>query len=325
MRHSLAKMAVRLDIDTAANIVFENLYGNVPGAKRRLARRFQILGYHKVSPDPHPFFEPVHPDVFEKHVQFLSRYYHVMPLSELVERNRRGDIPSGAVAITFDDGYRVPATIFVTTGVIDTGEILWHDRVFDAFRYTTVSRARLEYPGVPELKLESTNDRRRSLSPVLAKAKTLYGEARLRFVEDIEKALRPRLDKSLTHRMLSWSHIREMYAEGIEIGSHTVTHTALSRLPGQEVVKELRESKGELSGRLGMPICLFAYPNGHAGDYNEEVKTAIKDSGYTCALTSRRGFNHVFSDPFDLRRGLPWHTEIELFRFAFFLERHGLS
>src|SRR5437016_5510136 len=178
MLRSMAKIAVRLDVDNAANRIVEGFYCNSRHVASRLARRFQILAYHKVSPDPHPFFEPVHPDVFEKQIEFLGRYYRVMPLLELVERSGKGDVPAGAVAITFDDGYRdnyeyafpilkkyrVGATIFVSTGAIETGELLWHDRVFDAFRYATVEHAL-------------------SLKPVLARAKELYGEGRLRFVE----------------------------------------------------------------------------------------------------------------------------------------------
>jgi peptidoglycan/xylan/chitin deacetylase (PgdA/CDA1 family) len=320
MLRSLAKIAAHLEIDNAANRVLEALYRNTPDASPRLARRFQVLAYHKVSPDPHPFFEPVHPDVFDKQVEFLSRYYRVMPLLELVERSRKGDVPAGAVAITFDDGYRdnyeyafpilrkhrVGATIFVSTGAIETGELLWHDRVFDAFRYATVEHAL-------------------SLKPVLARAKELYGEGRLRFVEKIEEALKPSLQETAKDRMLTWNQIHQMHASGIDFGSHTVSHTILTRMPRPEMIRELCESKEQISAHLGVPISSFAYPNGHVGDYSGEVQGALKDAGYLCAVTSEFGLNHVFSNPFELRRGQPWHTQIELFRLAFFLQRHGVN
>src|SRR5678815_1522291 len=119
LRQSVIRLAVGLNIDDLANSVFE-----------RFSRRFQILTYHKVSPDPHPFFAPTHPAVFEQQMQFLATYYRVMPLAELVERSQHGDIPPRSVAVTFDDGYRdnydfafpilkkwrIPATIFVATG-----------------------------------------------------------------------------------------------------------------------------------------------------------------------------------------------------------------
>src|SRR5215471_14717547 len=106
MLNSLAKAAVTLNVDRMANRVVERLYSNRRHAAPHWARRFQILGYHKISTDPHPFFEPIHPQVFDQQMRFLKTCYNVLSLSELVERSRRGDVPERAVAITFDDGYR---------------------------------------------------------------------------------------------------------------------------------------------------------------------------------------------------------------------------
>jgi peptidoglycan/xylan/chitin deacetylase (PgdA/CDA1 family) len=339
MLRSLGKIAVRLDIDNAVNRLMEAFYSNAHKAHHRLARRFQVLAYHKVSSDPHPFFEPVHPLIFEQQMQFLSRCYRVMPLLEIVERTRRGEVPERAVAITFDDGYRdnyqnafpilkkygIPATIFIATGSIDTGVTLWHDRVFDSFRFATVERASLRHIGCGEVTLVPLEARHRSLDSVLRRAKQLYGEERIRFVEEIENALRPDVPESQHDRMLTWEQIREMHRAGIEFGSHTVSHPVLSRIPTDEIVKELRDSKLKISEILDVPVLSFAYPNGHASDYNEQVKSLLKETGYTCAVTSEWGFNHVFSDLLEIRRGQPWHKEIELFRLAFFLQRHGLN
>jgi peptidoglycan/xylan/chitin deacetylase (PgdA/CDA1 family) len=262
-----------------------------------------------------------------------------MSLQELVARAVRGEVPERAVAVTFDDGYRdnyeyafpilqkyrLPATIFVATGAIGNGTLIWHDRVFDAFRFATVDRARMADSAVPELNLETAESRSQSLETCLAQAKTLYGETRRRFIDDLEQKLRPELPGTGTQRMLTWDQVREMHAAGIEFGSHTVSHTILSRIPRPEMVKELVDSKNELSGQLGTPVSLFAYPNGKATDYNNEVKTVVRECGYSCAITCRSGFNHALSDVFELKRGLPWQRQIEVFRFKFFLERHGLA
>src|SRR5687767_14564371 len=106
LRQSLAKIAVSMNMDNIANMFLEWVYTTTRKGNGRFSRRFQVLSFHKVSPDAHPFFEPVHPDVFDQYVQFLSRWYRVMDLNELVERSQRGEVPDRAVAITFDDGYK---------------------------------------------------------------------------------------------------------------------------------------------------------------------------------------------------------------------------
>src|SRR5262245_54886386 len=187
MLHSIAKVAATLNVDTVTNTLVERLYSNKRGASPHFSRRFQILGYHKVSPDQHPFFEPLHPDTFEQQMRFLKSCYTVLSLAELVSRSMRGDVPERAVAITFDDGYRdnyeyafpilkkyqFPATIFVATGAIGTRELIWHDQIFDAFRFATVLRARLAHDEAPELVLDSAEARMHSLERTLAIAETL--------------------------------------------------------------------------------------------------------------------------------------------------------
>jgi len=339
MLRSIAKMAVTLNVDRMTNAVVERFYRSSAHGGGRLSRRFQILGYHKISPDPHPFFAPVSPALFESQMQFFKSCYRVMRLEELIKRSRRGDLPDRAVAITFDDGYRdnyefafpilkkyqLPATIFVATGAIGTGNPIWHDRVFDAFRFATVRRARLRNPELPELNLESEDARQRSLEGVLIHAKSLYGDARQRLIDDIEVRLKPNLPSNIEQRMLTWDHIRQMHKAGIDFGSHTVSHTILSRIPREEKVKEIRESKRQLSEQLGAPVASFAYPNGKAADYDAEAKSVLQECGYSYAVTCRSGFNHASSDAFELKRGLPWQKEIELFRLNFFLQRHGLA
>jgi len=339
MLRSVAKVAVTLNADRLANGVVERFYTNDCRVSRRFLRRFQILCYHKVSTDPHPYFPPVTPDVFEQQMRFLKSCYRVLGLRELMERSQRGDVPTCSVAITFDDGYRdnyeyafpilrkydLPATIFVATGAIDTGSPLWHDRVFDAFRFATVKHARISDSSLPKLSLQSPATRIQSLQLVLDRAKSLYGDSRRNFLEDIADKLRPRPPIGGDERMLTWEQIREMHKAGMEIGSHTVTHPVLARISREEMKRELSDSRDKLCEELGSSVLSFAYPNGKSSDYNDEVKALVKECGYSCAVTTRAGFNEVFADLFELRRGQPWQTDIKVFRFKFFLQRHGLA
>jgi peptidoglycan/xylan/chitin deacetylase (PgdA/CDA1 family) len=340
MLYSIAKIAAAFNLDGVANSVIERFYVNVPRVEGRFSRRYQILTYHKVSSEIHPFFGPTDPTSFENQMRFLKEYYNVLPLVEIVERCRHGDLPARAVAITFDDGYRdnydyafpilkkygLPATVFAATGALGGGQTLWHDRIFDAFRFASVHHAVLNDEGSMELILESGPAQARSLELVLNRVRSLYGESQLRFVERLEQILQPVFPANyLRPQMLSWDQVREMSRAGIAFGSHTVTHPVLSRVSRDAVRWELHESKRQLEEQLRMPIVSFAYPNGRTADFNEEVKDVLKECGYVCAVTTERGINRLHSDPFELRRGQPWQTDLNLFRLSFFLERHSLA
>jgi len=59
---------------------------------------------------------------------------------------------------------------------------------------------------------------------------------------------------------MTWSEVRELAAEGIRFGSHTVTHPQLTNLSEQSVQKELHDSKKTIEDELGSAVTSFAYP-----------------------------------------------------------------
>src|ERR1035441_4199875 len=80
----------------------------------------------------------------------LARHYRVVSMSEVLE-HLESNSKEIVLAVTFDDGYQdnyhnafpilqrygLPATIFLTTGSIDTGEPLWFERLALALKTTT--------------------------------------------------------------------------------------------------------------------------------------------------------------------------------------------
>ena len=112
--------------------------------------RASILMYHSIV-DRIGHFNSVSPQAFEQHLGYLARHaVPVIPLRELVQRLKQKAPPGGAVALTFDDGFRdnflhalpllkkygYPATVFVVT-----------DRIG-----TTDAKQGLEYMSVDEIK-----------------------------------------------------------------------------------------------------------------------------------------------------------------------------
>lgn len=86
-------------------------------------------------------------------------------------------------------------------------------------------------------------------------------------------------------RGLSWSQVKEMLAEGMVIGGHTVTHPNLA-IEHEHIVSEIKGSCSILSERLGVPVDTFAYPFGKPKhNYNSRVVDAVAKAGLQKAVT----------------------------------------
>lgn len=93
--------------------------------------------------------------------------------------------------------------------------------------------------------------------------------------------------------------LREWLAAGQAIGSHTVHHAWLTRIPRQQAWEEIVGSKKALEDRFGVSIEHFCYPY---GDWNAEVRDLVREAGYRTACTTAVGVNGPEADPWSLRR-----------------------
>jgi peptidoglycan/xylan/chitin deacetylase (PgdA/CDA1 family) len=59
---------------------------------------------------------------------------------------------------------------------------------------------------------------------------------------------------------LTWNEVRELHAEGIDFGSHTVSHPDLRSLGPEEINYELGFSKETIEDHLSASVSSFAYP-----------------------------------------------------------------
>lgn len=112
--------------------------------------------------------------------------------------------------------------------------------------------------------------------------------------------------------LMDWKDIEHIMKEGIEIGSHTLTHPFLTQLDPKEAIKEIEYSKKKLEDRLGIEIKSFCYPY---GDYNEQIRDVVESVGYKNAFTTKEGSFEAEDDPFQIRR-LTIFGNMDLFRFG---------
>lgn len=79
---------------------------------------------------------------------------------------------------------------------------------------------------------------------------------------------------------MSWGELRELAAEGWELGSHTRTHPRLPELAADALREELETSRTECEARIGSPCRSLAYPY---GDQDARVVEAARRAGYEAA------------------------------------------
>ena len=303
-----------------------------PFVRGRSQRNVQILVYHRVRQSPDSFLPSTPLASFEKQMECLARRFRVLNLVEAVEALARGDVPDNAVVITFDDGYRdnfdlaypiltalsLDATIFLTTGVIGTHRLLWHDRVFRAFNETGESTLREFIPRTEVAGLENPAQKQSSLDRVLGYLKSLGPDQRDRRIDELEDRLGVEGSDPPTRLMLSWEEVRQMQRDGVSFGAHTVTHPTLTRVPLDRAAWEIVESKRQLEQRLQTEVKAFAYPNGRRGDFDASTKQILREAGFTCAVTTMFGANPANGngrpwDRWELHRGGPDESDPGLF------------
>jgi peptidoglycan/xylan/chitin deacetylase (PgdA/CDA1 family) len=220
----------------------------------RMTQGIPVLMYHSISEEPETGVRPyyrtaTHPKVFNNHMQYLYEHgYAVIDLhAAITALESDKNVYRKYVVITFDDGlrdfytnalpilkkYSFPATVFVPTGLIDTGQPL--------------------------------KDR-----PVM-----------------------------------TWDEIQELKSQGIQIGSHTVSHMQLKDLPLEQLKYELEISKACLEAQLGESIDTFCYPyafpEGNV-EFLPTLKEILVNAGYRYATGTRIGTLKKGDDPYYIKR-----------------------
>ena len=166
------------------------------------------------------------------------------------------------MVVTFDDGYLgtyteafpilkeygIPATVYLTTGSVESGEVPWYDRIFLRFQRAP-SDLTVTLDTERRFRLTDFASRVDAATTAVLYLRTLPDEERQRWCESFEEAI-PVPSAELRGSMMNWDQVREMRDAGICVGCHTVTHPVLSRLAPDAVQREVAESKSLIENRL---------------------------------------------------------------------------
>ena len=298
-----------------------------PGAvSRRRKPCGRILYYHRVNNDNDPFFPAIGTALFDQHMKYLARHYNVVSLSEMLECMNGGK-PNDVVAITFDDGYRdnyenafpilrrygLPATIFLTTGALDSGEGMWFEQLAGALQASARESVDTGIDVPRRHWLRTQQERLEANDVIYSLLRKLPDAERRTWLDLVLKELAcPRTEKRMG-KMLTWDQVRLMSGQGIDFGGHTVNHPFISRLAPADVLWEAKACKQRIEEELQRSIAHFAYPSGREDDFGIWNKEVIRAAGYQAAVTTIWGLNDASTDCMELRRGGPWEPTAGLF------------
>lgn len=101
------------------------------------------------------------------------------------------------------------------------------------------------------------------------------------------------------HPLMNSSDLRELRSYGFEIGSHTLSHADLAKLPHDEARREIARSKSELEQTLGEEIISFSYP---FGNLTPTTKMLVGETGYSYACAAYTGPKTFLEDPLEIWR-----------------------
>jgi peptidoglycan/xylan/chitin deacetylase (PgdA/CDA1 family) len=260
----------------------------------------------------------VSPENFEKHIKYLKKYFNIIKLQDLIADLSGGIIPDRSVVITFDDGYSdnlynakkilekydVPATFFITGGMIDSKREYRWDELEKILLLNT------DIPGTLDIgykkytwTLRKTEDLKKAYNQIELLLKTLPAIQRDRIVDCLFNSSGANQAVRNTHRLMTEEELRELHrSDLIEIGAHTMSHCSLSLETEERQLWEIKESKRLLEDMLECQVNSFAYPFGNFYDVSARTKSYVKQAGFNCSMSTVCGNISANTDLFWMPR-----------------------
>lgn len=290
-----------------------------------------IMFYHRFSEiKQKAILHRLDSNSFRKQMIHLKRWYDIITLDKLIEKIYRNErFEKKTIVITIDDGFKdnydfafpilkelnIPATIFLTSGLIGSQRAPWVDELGIAIEKT--NQKKIFFPelfGKNTINISDSEMKSTEFHRLYLKMLYLDHNVKREYFNSLIEYLNEDNDKIPEERvMLNWAEIVEMSNNGITYGAHTMTHPTLSKMKLEEAKDEIASSRKEIEKHLKNNVKHFAIPNGKDEDFTEELRKFCKDENFKSILTTNFGIVNEKSDPYDLQR---MHILGPMFMFA---------
>ncbi len=294
-----------------AHTLLDGLYYS--NAYRLLERKYQgvgvILTLHHVvkASDASPFdinrLLEITPEFLEQTIQHvIALGYDIVSLDEMRHRLVNQQFNRKFICFTLDDGYidnyqnafpifkkyNIPFTIYVTTGITDGTAILWWRCIEKIILQE--NQIAIEMNGKEEcFEIKSLPQKREIFNKLYWHLRNMPLKPQHAVVLALMKKYQLSSEELCLNYAMSWDMLKELAQSPlVTIGTHTVNHLALAKLPVEDVKKEAALCRDKLSQRLHVDANHFCYPYGDVSSADNREFKIIEELGFKTATTTRK-------------------------------------
>ena len=302
----------------------ENYYQNLQSFNA--TNTFKILLYHGVTNVKSRGIENyaakhIYQDKFYEQIKFIKKNLNVLSVNELSELiSKRKKIKKNSVLITFDDGYEnnftiaapileefnIPATFYVSSGLINSSKMFWTDLLEDCINRTKKSKILIKFGKKKvELKLKNPSEKVASLEFIKKFCKTSKKLEKDNIIDYVisTTGVDPSENASMNYQKLSWNQIKIMDSNKLfTIGGHSTYHDILSLQTLKMAEKDINLSLDLLEYNLEHEVLDYSYPEGQSNHFNNKIITLLKKRRIHLCPSAINGVNKIGDDPFKLKR-----------------------
>lgn len=260
-----------------------------------------VLMFHQVN-DKNSLFYPSMPiNVFKELCQFVNSHYEIIHFTEINDYYSTNNKRPAAI-ITFDDGcYDIIENAFpilnnlglkfninIDTEILETSKPQDFVRVYDILNQTKIdSFMNPKFMKSPfRINKQNPAHTESEFTELLSDMTT---ENRREFINDMAKITEMKDD--CFSKVLAVEDLKFLNDSGlVEIGSHSHSHSILTKIPKDQMIYELKHSKYILEKITGHEIKIIAYPN---GIYDNSVEEISRKLGYKYILKTNDKINKV--------------------------------
>ena len=280
-------------------------------ARRRSPPGVTVLMYHEVlGDDDHvEAWTAIRVSELRRQIDYLKSAFDILSMDEALTRQRA---TRPGVVLTFDDGgagnhrhllpvvkeARVPVTVFVSTGHVESGRPYWFDRVMNALQVTKPITLDLEDVGLgvyavgPPSGADNWAQIQRLLVDIKAAGLPRNDELAT-IVEQRAKSAGAALRAPL--QPMNIQQVRELAASAhVTIGAHSHAHSLLTQMSAADTTSDVAKSRRLLQEWTGQPVEHFAYPS---GEYDARVRENVMNCGFRTAVTTEKRLWRSGCDP----------------------------